>query len=78
MSAEKLIGNRELELATERNKTAGKIGTRNEGTIPCVEKEEDGLHGNPHGAALISHYLQAFIEVAVHRLNHHWVVITAQ
>ncbi len=35
---------RESELATTCNKTAGEINTKNGGTIPCVEKEEDGLH----------------------------------
>jgi hypothetical protein len=48
---------RELEVSTESNKTAGKISARDGGTIPCVKEEEDSLHSNPNRTAFIAHYL---------------------
>ncbi len=67
-----------MEFSTESNETAGKISARNEGAIPRVKEEQDGLHSNPNGTAFIAHYFQAFVEVAVDSFNYHGVVIATR
>jgi hypothetical protein len=66
---------RKLEFTTNSNEAAGEIGTRNGGTILCIDKKKYSLHGDTHRTTFVGHNFQSFIQISIDTLDHHWVVV---